>query len=57
MQGQPIAVKVARDKSGAAVRREPEFRDVAAAARELGISEREMLQLARSAAAHPPAED
>lgn len=57
VQGQPIAVKVARDESGAVVRREPEFRDVAAAARELGISEREMLRLARSAAAHRPAGD
>lgn len=57
VQGQSIGVKVARDESGAVVRREPEFRDVAAAARELGISEREMLQLARSAAAHRPAGD
>jgi uncharacterized protein (DUF111 family) len=51
VRGQRIAVKIARDTDGAVVRREPEFRDVAAAARVLGISERTMLDLAREAAA------
>lgn len=48
--GQRIAVKVARDDDGTVVRREPEFRDVAAAARVAGLTEREMLHLARNAA-------
>ncbi|GAA1490825.1 LarC family nickel insertion protein [Brachybacterium sacelli] len=47
VRGQRIAVKVARDRDGTVVRREPEFRDVAAAARVLGISERAMLDLAK----------
>ena len=51
VRGHRIAVKIARDQDGAVVRREPEFRDVAAAARALGISERTMLDLAREAAA------
>ena len=51
VRGHRIAVKIARDRDGAVVRREPEFRDVAAAARALGISERTMLDLAREAAA------
>ena len=51
VRGQRIAVKIARDGDGAVVRREPEFRDVAAAARVLGISERTMLDLAKEAAA------
>lgn len=51
VQGQRIAVKIARDADGAVVRREPEFRDVAAAARVLGISERAMLDLAKEVAA------
>ncbi|MEV0867258.1 nickel insertion protein [Brachybacterium paraconglomeratum] len=51
VRGQRIAVKIARDQHGAVVRREPEFRDVAAAARVLGISERTMLDLAKEAAA------
>ncbi|MEO2099110.1 MAG: LarC family nickel insertion protein [Brachybacterium sp.] len=50
VRGQRIAVKIARDQNGAVVRREPEFRDVAAAARVLGISERTMLDLAKEAA-------
>ena len=50
VRGQRIAVKVARDQDGTVVRREPEFRDVAAAARVLGISERTMLDLAKEAA-------
>lgn len=50
VQGQRIAVKIARDAHGAVVRREPEFRDVAAAARVLGISERAMLDLAKESA-------
>ena len=50
VRGQRIRVKVARDADGRVQRREPEFRDVAAAARALGISEREMLDLARNAA-------
>ena len=51
VRGHRIAVKIARDQDGAVVRREPEFRDVAAAARALRISERTMLDLAREAAA------
>jgi uncharacterized protein (DUF111 family) len=51
VRGHRIAVKIARDQDGAVVRREPEFRDVAAAARALGISERTMLDLAKEAAA------
>ena len=51
VRGQRIAVKVARGADGQVVRREPEFRDVAAAARKLGISAREMLDLARAAVA------
>ena len=51
VHGQRIAVKIARDADGAVMRREPEFRDVAAAARELGISERAMLDLAKESAA------
>lgn len=50
VRGQRIAVKVARDDDGTVVRREPEFRDVAAAARVAGLTEREMLHLARTAA-------
>jgi len=50
VQGQRIAVKIARDARGTVVRREPEFRDVAAAARVLGISERAMLDLAKESA-------
>ena len=50
VRGQRISVKIARDQDGAVVRREPEFRDVAAAARVLGISERTMLDLAKEAA-------
>jgi uncharacterized protein (DUF111 family) len=50
VEGQRIAVKIARDADGAVVRREPEFRDVAAAARVLGVSERAMLDLARESA-------
>jgi pyridinium-3,5-bisthiocarboxylic acid mononucleotide nickel chelatase len=50
VQGQRIAVKIARDAAGSVVRREPEFRDVVAAARVLGISERAMLDLARESA-------
>ena len=50
VEGQRIAVKVAHAPDGAVVRREPEFRDVAAAAAALGISEREMLGRARAAA-------
>ncbi|MFC7375904.1 LarC family nickel insertion protein [Brachybacterium sp. GCM10030267] len=51
VRGQRIAVKVARDADGTVARREPEFRDVAAAARVLGMSERAMLDLARESAA------
>ena len=51
VRGHRIAVKIARDQDGAVVRREPEFRDVAAAACALGISERTMLDLAGEAAA------
>ncbi|MGO3210468.1 MAG: nickel insertion protein, partial [Brachybacterium sp.] len=51
VQGQQIAVKVARDADGVVRRREPEFRDVVAAARVLGISERAMLDLAKESAA------
>lgn len=51
VRGQRISVKIARDADGAVVRREPEFRDVAAAARVLGVSERAMLDLARESAA------
>ncbi|ASK65788.1 TIGR00299 family protein [Brachybacterium avium] len=50
VQGQRIAVKIARDAGGAVVRREPEFRDVVAAARVLGVSERAMLDLAKESA-------
>lgn len=50
VEGQRIAVKVAHAPDGAVVRREPEFRDVAAAAAALGVSEREMLGRARAAA-------
>lgn len=50
VRGQEISVKIARDAEGTVVRREPEFRDVAAAARALGLSEREALDLARAAA-------
>lgn len=50
VSGHRIAVKVARDEDGNVVRREPEFRDVATAAKALGISEREMLLQARAAA-------
>lgn len=50
VEGQRIAVKLAHAPDGAVVRREPEFRDVAAAAVALGISEREMLGRARAAA-------
>ncbi|GAA4519788.1 LarC family nickel insertion protein [Brachybacterium paraconglomeratum] len=50
VRGQRIAVKVARDADGAVMRREPEFRDVAAAARTLGVSERAMLDLAKESA-------
>src|SRR5699024_3643287 len=51
VRGHRVAVKIARDADGAVVRREPESRDVAAAARALRISERTMLDLAREAAA------
>ncbi|MDO5663143.1 MAG: LarC family nickel insertion protein, partial [Brachybacterium sp.] len=50
LDSHPIRVKVARDTDGVIVRREPEFRDVAAAARALGITEREALDRARAAA-------
>ncbi|QCR52646.1 TIGR00299 family protein [Brachybacterium sp. SGAir0954] len=50
VEGRRIAVKIAHAPDGAVVRREPEFRDVAAAAVALGISEREMLSRARAAA-------
>jgi uncharacterized protein (DUF111 family) len=50
VDGQRVQVKVARDPEGRVVQREPEFRDVQAAARALGISEREALERARSAA-------
>ncbi|WP_114853915.1 LarC family nickel insertion protein [Brachybacterium sp. YJGR34] len=50
VQGQRIAVKVARGADGSVARREPEFRDVAAAARALGVGEREMLDRARGLA-------
>ncbi|MCG7311116.1 LarC family nickel insertion protein [Brachybacterium sp. ACRRE] len=50
VDGQQVRVKVARDSTGRMVRREPEFRDVQAAARELGISEREALEQTRAAA-------
>ena len=50
VRGQKIAVKIARDQDGVVVRREPEFRDVAAAARVVGISERAMLDLAKNSA-------
>lgn len=49
--GQPVRVKVSRDDSGQVTRREPEFRDVAAAASTLGITEREALETARIVAA------
>ena len=49
VRGHRIGVKVARTADGTQMRREPEFRDVAAAAAGLGISEREMLDLARRA--------
>ena len=51
VQGQRISVKIARDAEGSVVRREPEFRDVIAAARVLGVSERAMLDLAKESAA------
>lgn len=51
LDGQRIRVKVARDAAGDVQRREPEFRDVAAAARALGITEREALDRARALAA------
>ena len=50
VRGHRMAVKIARDADGAVVRREPEFRDVAAAARALDLSERAMLDLAKEAA-------
>ena len=50
VDGQRIAVKVAHAADGTVVRREPEFRHVAAAAAALGVSEREMLGRARAAA-------
>ena len=49
--GQIVRVKVSRDDSGQVMRREPEFRDVAAAASTLGITEREALETARIVAA------
>ncbi|WP_106505748.1 LarC family nickel insertion protein [Brachybacterium timonense] len=49
--GQLVRVKVSRDDSGQVIRREPEFRDVAAAASALGITEREALETARIVAA------
>lgn len=49
VRGQQIRVKVARDESGQVRRREPEFRDIAAAAAAVGISERQMLEEARAA--------
>src|SRR5699024_1380479 len=51
VRGHRIAVKIARDADGAVVRREPEFRGVAAAARALDLRERAMLDLAKEAAA------
>ena len=48
LDGHPIRVKVARDADGQIVGREPEFRDVAAAARTLGLTERDALAHARA---------
>ena len=50
VDGQSIAVKIARDDSGAVRRAEPEFRDVARAAAALGRSERAVLDHAKAAA-------
>lgn len=45
-----VRVKISTAADGTVVRAEPEFRDVARAARELGVSEREMLERAKAAA-------
>lgn len=50
LDGQRIRVKVARDAEGTVQRREPEFRDVSAAARALGLTEREALDRAKALA-------
>lgn len=50
IDGQRIAVKVARDETGEVRRAEPEFRDVARAAETLGRSQREVLEQAKTAA-------
>ena len=50
IEGQRIAVKIARDDTGAVRRAEPEFRDVARAAEALGRSQREVLEQAKAAA-------
>nr|WP_259558183.1 LarC family nickel insertion protein [Brachybacterium sillae] len=48
LEGHRIRGKVARDTDGVVRRREPEFRDVAAAARALGMTERQALAQARA---------
>jgi uncharacterized protein (DUF111 family) len=50
VDGRRVRVKEARDADGRVVRREPEFRDVQAVARTLGITEREALERARAVA-------
>lgn len=50
VDGERIAVKLAHDEHGTPVRAEPEFRDVAAAARALRRSEREVLARAQAEA-------
>lgn len=49
IDGQRIAVKVARDEAGEVRRAEPEFRDVARAAETPGRSQREVLEQAKAA--------